>query len=165
MSSSIIHRFFFPSLNKTFFLRLVLVGLTCFLLFGYILIPLRIQGHSMEPTYQNGSFAFCWRPQYLFSQIERFDVVTVRFTGRSVMLLKRIIGLPGETVEFRQGNLYVNGKQIDEPYVHHHSDWNLAPRIIAPEHVYVVGDNRGTAMSRHRFGQVRIDRIVGGVLL
>ncbi|MBU1233510.1 MAG: signal peptidase I [Proteobacteria bacterium] len=165
MSSPIIRRFFFPSLTRRYLLRLVVLGLTCYLIFGYLLIPLRIQGHSMEPTYRDGAFAFCWRPQYLFSPVQRFDVVTVRFTGRSVMLLKRIIALPGETVEFRQGKLFVNGNQIKEPYVHHHSDWNLAMRTIDPGHVYVVGDNRGTPMARHRFGQVRMNRIVGGVVL
>ncbi len=81
------------------------------------------------------------------------------------MLLKRIIALPGETVAFRQGLLYVNGIQVEEPYVHYRSDWNLAPRKVAPGHVYVVGDNRGTSMTRHRFGQVVMDRIVGGVFL
>ena len=81
------------------------------------------------------------------------------------MLLKRIIALPGETVAFRQGVLYVNGIRIEEPYVHHHSDWDLAPRKVAPGHIYVVGDNRGTSMARHRFGQVVMDRIVGGVFL
>ncbi len=117
----------------------------------------------MEPTYTDGSFAFCWRPNYLFSKIERLDIVTVRFSGRSVMLLKRVIALPGDTLEFREGLLYLNGKQIDEPYVQHRSLWNLAPRTIAPGHVYVVGDNRATAMSRHVFGQVTVERIVGGV--
>ncbi len=165
MSSNPLRHFFFPSLNRRYLTRLLLLGIICYLLFGFLLIPLRIQGHSMVPTYHDGSFAFCWRLQYLFSPIQRFDIVTVRYTGRSVMLLKRIIALPGETLEFRQGKLYVNEQLIEEPYVHHHSDWNLAPRIIAPGHVYVVGDNRGTSMSRHRFGQVRIDRIVGGVVL
>lgn len=160
-----LRRFLFPSLNRRYLLRLVILVCFCYLIFGYILIPLRIQGQSMEPTYRDGSFAFCWRPQYLFAPVQRFDVVTVRFTGRSVMLLKRIVGLPGETVEFRQGTLYVDGHEIEEPYVHHQSNWNLPPRMIAPEHVYVVGDNRGTAMSRHRFGQVKKERIVGGVIL
>lgn len=81
------------------------------------------------------------------------------------MLLKRVIALQGETVEFREGKLYVDGNLIEEPYVIHGSDWKLTPRTIAPGHVYVVGDNRGTSMARHRFGQVNMDRIVGGVLL
>lgn len=80
------------------------------------------------------------------------------------MLLKRVIGLPGEMLEFRQGILYINGKQVQEPYVQYHSSWNLPPRKIKAEHVYVVGDNRGTSMSRHRFGQVEIKRVLGGVI-
>ena len=119
----------------------------------------------MEPAYKDGSFAFCWRLQYLFSPPQRSDIVTVRFSGRRVMLLKRIVALPGDTVEFREGFLYRNGKRIEEPYVQHRSSWNLAPRKIEPDHVYVVGDNRGTVIARHRFGQVKVDRIVGGVLL
>jgi signal peptidase I len=164
MSSSLIHRFFFPSLNKRFFIRLILVALTCYLIFGHLLIPLRIEGLSMEPTYHDGSFAFCWRPQYLFSSPERFDVVAVRFSGRRVMLLKRIVALPGETVEFREGELYVDGNIIEEPYVHHRENWELPPRTVAPGHVYVVGDNRGTPMSHHKFGEINMNRIVGGVL-
>ena len=159
-----VKNFLYPSINRRYLRRLLFLGFVCFLLFGYILIPLRIQGHSMEPTYKDASFAFCWRPQYAFSRIKRFDTVTVRFTGKSIMLLKRVIGLPGETLEFRQGILYINGKQIQEAYVRHRLPWNLAPRQIQPDHVYVVGDNRSTFMSGHIFGQVKTDRIVGGVI-
>jgi len=81
------------------------------------------------------------------------------------MLLKRVVALQGETVEFRVGKLYVNGNLLEEPYVIHQSNWELTPRTIAPGHVYVIGDNRGTSMARHRFGQVNMNRIVGGVLL
>ena len=118
----------------------------------------------MEPTYHNGSFSFCLKQQYFFSKIERFDVVTVRFTGKSVMLLKRVLALAGDTLEFREGTLYINGEQIDEPYVKHRSPWNLPVRRVKPGYVYVVGDNRGTSMERHKFGQVKTDRIIGGVI-
>lgn len=80
------------------------------------------------------------------------------------MLLKRIVALEGETVEFRKGLLYVNGHVTSEPYVRYPSDWQLPPRAIAPGHVYVVGDNRGTSMARHQFGEINMKRIVGGVI-
>ncbi len=80
------------------------------------------------------------------------------------MLLKRIVALPGETVAFRKGELYVDGKLVDEPYVLHRSNWELPPRTIAPGHVYVVGDNRGTPMVVHKFGEINMNRIIGGVL-
>ena len=163
MSSNPIRRFFFPALNKRYCIRLILVALICYVIFGHLLIPLRIQGISMEPTYHDRSFAFSWRLEYLFSPPERFDVVTLRFSGRRVMLLKRIVALEGETVEFRKGLLYVNGNVINEPYVRYPSDWQLPPRTITPGHVYVAGDNRGTDMARHQFGEIHIKRIVGGV--
>lgn len=163
MIPTAIRRFFFPSLDKRFFIRLLLVASICYLIFGYLLIPLRIQGSSMEPTYHDRSFAFCWRLRYAFSPPKRFDVVTVRYSGKSVMLLKRVVALQGETVEFRKGVLYVNGNAIEEPYVYHRSDWELPPRTVAPGHVYVVGDNRGTPMAHHRFGEVSIERIIGGI--
>lgn len=117
----------------------------------------------MEPTYTDRSFAFCWRLQYLLQQPKQFDVVAVRFAGRKVMLLKRIVALEGQTVAFRKGLLYVDGNLIDEPYVHYRSDWELLPREVSPGHIYVVGDNRGTSMAGHNFGEVNMHRIIGGV--
>ncbi len=165
MPSEPVQQFFFPSLTRKFVVRLLLVGLVSYLVFGYLLIPLRIQGKSMEPTYHDGSFAFCWRLTYLVSSPRRFDVVAVRYAGHRVMLLKRILALEGEIIEFRSGDLYVNGILIPEPYVKNHSSWDLPPRRVAPGKVYIVGDNRGTIMERHRFGQVNMNRIVGGVIL
>jgi len=157
--------FFLPSVNKKYILRIGLVGLSCYLIFSYLFVPLRIEGRSMEPAYSDGSLSLCWRIKYLYSDIERFDVVTVRFSGRSVMLLKRVIALPGETARFRAGQLYINDKSVDESYVYHSFPWNLPVRRVAENHVYVIGDNRGEDMSLHRFGQVNINRIVGGVIL
>ncbi len=118
----------------------------------------------MDPTYKNGSFALCWRLQYLFSEPKRGDIVTVRFAGRNVMLLKRILGVPGDTIAFRAGQLYRNGQKLDEAYVVHHSPWELPERTVKPGHVYLIGDNRGTVMKRHKFGQVETSRVIGGVI-
>ena len=164
MLPTLLRKFFLPSLGKRYFIRLAMVTLAGYLLFGYVLIPLRIQGKSMDPTYQDGSFSFCWRLQHLFTQPKRFDVVAVRFAGTDVMLLKRIIALQGETVEFREGLLYVNGNLVEEPYVQRRSDWKLPARTVSLGHVYIAGDNRGTPMDQHRFGEVSLNRIVGGVI-
>ncbi len=145
-------------------LRLLAVALSAYLLFGHLLIPLRIQGQSMEPTYMDGGFNFCWRLHYLFSQPQRGDVIAIRFAGRRIMLLKRIVALAGETVEFRNGVLFVNHKKVNEPYVRYPSAWNLQPRQVAPGNVYVIGDNRSVPIDRHHFGQVAEKRIVGGVV-
>jgi signal peptidase I len=159
-----VRRFLLPNPTRGFLLRLLVVTLAAVLLFTQVLIPLRIEGRSMEPTYEDGGFNFCWRWRYLFSEPKHGDVVVIRFAGRRVMLLKRVVALAGETVEFRDGVLLVDGHAMKEPYVQTASDWRLAPRPVEPGKVYVVGDNRGVPMSQHSFGQVERQRIIGGVL-
>ncbi|WP_310601388.1 signal peptidase I [Desulfobulbus sp.] len=157
-------RFLYPDLNRSFALRLVLVVAVAAVVFTQVLIPFRIQGKSMEPTYRDGGFNFCWRGRYLFAEPERGDVVAIRFAGQRIMLLKRIVGLAGDTVEFRNGALFVNDTWVKEPHLRSPSDWNLAPRRVEPGKVYVVGDNRIVPLDRQSMGQVEQARIVGGVL-
>lgn len=159
-----IRQFFLPDISRNFLLRLALVAIGAYVFFGYLCLPLRIDGISMEPTYHDGGFTFCCRPVYWFSQPERGDVVGVRFAGNRVMLLKRVVGLPGDEVAFVAGKLLINGQPLDEPYVRFQSNWELPPRQVKPNHIYIVGDNRGTSMRHHSFGQVSMNRIVGGVL-
>ena len=161
MTRKKLQKFLFPDLNRTFLTRIIGVAITAFILFKYILIPFRISGFSMVPTYNTGAFNFSFTLKYLFTPPKSADIVTVRFAGNHVMLLKRIIALEGEIVEFKKGFLFVNGKKIDEPYVSKRQPWDLAPRIVKKDHVYVVGDNRNVPMQRHHFGQTSINRITG----
>lgn len=80
------------------------------------------------------------------------------------MLLKRVIALEGEEVEFRKGKLFVNGKVIEEPYVQYPCNWNLSPRLVEKGFIYVVGDNRSMPIQEHLFGQARIERVIGSPL-
>ena len=115
----------------------------------------------MEPTYPDRGVNFCWRLRYLFSEPKRHDVVAVRFAGTKVMLLKRVIAFEGERVEFRRGKLFVDEREIDEPYVRYPCNWNLPPREVEKGCVYVVGDNRSMPIENHVFGQTSMKRIVG----
>jgi signal peptidase I len=64
-------------------------------------------------------------------------------------------------VAFRNGDLFVDGRKVAEPWVAQKSDWNLASRTVKPGHVYVVGDNRSVPIENHQFGQTPTNRIVG----
>jgi signal peptidase I len=156
--------FFFPDVNRAFIFRLLTVTLSAAVLFGFVLIPFRIQGHSMAPTYRDGEFNFCNRLQFIFSGPQQRDVVAIRLAGQSIMLLKRVVALEGDVVEFRQGRLFVNNKPVDEPYVLEPFAWDLASRTVDRGHVYVVGDNRRVPMHVHQFGQTSLDRVIGGPL-
>jgi signal peptidase I len=118
----------------------------------------------MEPTYRDGSFNFCFRLRYFFSEPQRRDVVTIRLAGESIMLLKRVVGLAGDVVAFKGGRLFVNQKPVKEPYLVYPSNWNLPQRTVKPGYVYVVGDNRSVPIEMHQFGQTPVKRIVGGPL-
>jgi len=157
-------QFFFPSLTSAFLIRAGCVALLAYLIFGHLLTPFRIKGHSMEPAYQNGEVNFCWRVRYLFSTPKRGDVVVIRFTGQRLTLLKRVVALEGEEVEFRDGRLFINGKEWNEPYIYFPYHWTLPPRRVEPNSVYVVGDNRSGLMQNHFFGQASLARILGGPL-
>jgi signal peptidase I len=157
-------QFFLPSLTPRFLIRIIVVAISAYLFFSYVFLPLRIQGNSMEPTYRNGGINFCWKLGYLFSKPKRYDVVVVRFAGNKVMLLKRVVALEGEQVEFRDGKLLVDGKAIDEPYVRYPCNWNLSPRQVESDCVYLVGDNRGMPIENHYFGQASKKRIMGAPL-
>jgi len=147
-----------------FLIRVFLVSLFAYLFFGYLCIPFTIQGMSMEPTYPDGGVNFCWRLRYLFSEPKRPDVVAVRFAGSRVMLLKRVVAREGEQVEFRDGKLFIDGREIEESYVRFPCHWNLVSRRVEKGCVYVVGDNRSMPIENHHLGQTSKIRVMGGPL-
>ena len=145
-----LENFLFPKLTRRFFLRVLAVAAIAYVFFGYVCLPMKIRGKSMEPTFADRGFTFCWTPSYWFTEPKRGDVVG--------------IGLPGDLIEFKSGDLYRNGERIEEPYKAVPSDWNLAPRTVSPGHVYVVGDNRAVPLEKHMLGEVSANRIFGKVL-
>ena len=159
-----IRRFFFPTITAWYLIRVCLVALFAYVFFGYLCTPFVIRGSSMEPTYSDGGFNFCWRPNTFFFGPKRYQVVVVRMAGEQVMLLKRVVAMEGDEVEFHQGRLVVNGEEIVEPYLRTPCNWNLPPRRVDERHVYLVGDNRGMPMDHHVFGQAHVYRIAGSPL-
>ena len=100
----ILRAFFFPKMARAFLLRTGILILSAWCFFKFICLPLVIQGESMLPTYPARGFTFCWAPAYWFRSPQRGDVVIMKY-GKGVMLLKRVIALPGDTVAFRGGKL------------------------------------------------------------
>jgi signal peptidase I len=147
------------------FQRAMVLSVTCYLIFTFVLLPVRVTGISMEPTYHDHSVNFSNRIAYLFHEPRRGDVVTIRYAGIHDMLMKRIIGLPGETVEFVHGRVLVNGALLAEPYLRNPTHWTLGPIKLDATEYFVVGDNREMRWQDHMFGKTNRERIVGKVLL
>jgi signal peptidase I len=155
---------------KLTLLRAALIAVGAYVVFQYILIPVRIAGISMEPTYRNGSINFINRRSYAFSKPERGDVIAVRFSKPGafstphVMYFKRIIGLPGETIAITNGTVCIDGRPLDEPYVKRRAPWEEPPEKIAADEYYIIGDNRGMDQDLHEHGRTQAERIIGKVL-
>jgi signal peptidase I len=146
-------------------IRLGILVVVSFVLFHFVLLPVRVDGISMEPTYKDRSVNFVNRLAYLWHEPRRGDIVSVRYAGYHAMLMKRVIGLPGDTVAFDAGTVLINGQPLDEPYRKWPSDWTLPPKKLAPDEYFIVGDNRTMPWQDHTFGVVERWRIVGKVLL
>ena len=131
----------------------------------YVLLPIRVEGVSMLPTYRENGVNFVNCLAYAFHPPQRGDIVAIRYAGRSVMLCKRIVGLPGEIIAFHHGHIEINGEPLDEPYVKRPCYWEHAPERIAPDEYYVVGDNRSMDFDQHMQGRAERARIIGKILL
>jgi signal peptidase I len=119
----------------------------------------------MLPTYKDRSWNFVNRLAYLRHEPQRGDVVSIRLAGIHRMYMKRIIGLPGETVGFVDGRVLINGEVLDEPYEKYACDWNRSPVKLEPDEYFVVGDNRSMPQPEHKFGKVERGRIIGKAIL
>lgn len=156
---------------KATLVRIALLVVVCFVTFKYCLLPIRVQGISMEPTYRTGQVNLVNCLAYLRHEPQRGDIVSVRLSrpgglaAPKIMYMKRIIALPGETVEFRRGRVYVNGQPLDEPYLKLPCDWSHVPIVCGEGQYYVVGDNRSMPFELHEQGRAERERIVGKVLL
>jgi len=132
-----------------------------FVLFKFVFVAIRVTGQSMEPTYRNGRVALINRLAYRTRAPQRGEVVSLRLRDSRLLLLKRIVALPGEAVELDDGRVLVDGELLRESYVR---GVGLTPmshgvRLQLDEY-FAMGDNREISA----FGVVRRDEIQGKVL-
>jgi signal peptidase I len=151
---------------KRTLVRVVVLVAVSVVVFKFMLLPVRVDGASMLPTYKENGVNLVNRLAYLRHEPERGDVVAVRLlAGAHIMYLKRIVGLPGETVAFHNGRLLINGEPLEEPYVKFPCVWERGPVQVGPGQYYVVGDNRDNQWEWHAQGRAPRELILGKVLL
>jgi signal peptidase I len=160
-----VHVIVFGRNPKITLIRILALVAVCFVVFKFILLPIRVEGISMLPTYKDRSINFVNRLAYWRHEPRRGDVVGIRLAGIHVMYLKRIIALPGETVAFENGRVMIDGQPLDEPYEKWRSDWTLPPVKLDADEYFVVGDNRTMPPENHVHGAVTRERIVGKIVL
>jgi signal peptidase I len=145
-------------------LRALVLAVCCAVFFGLVVRPARIAGSSMEPTVSERSFRLIYLLAYRTAPPQRGEIVAINGIGSSLMYLKRVVGLPGETVAFREGTLLINGKPQAEPYLVFRGQWDMDPETLGRNEYFVTGDNRDMPRRDHTHGVVRRGQIAGRLL-
>jgi signal peptidase I len=140
--------------------RMIMVIIVSLVAFKFLFLPIRIEGRSMEPTYRDGRLNLVNQLAYVRARPQRGDVVAIRSANDRILILKRVIGLPGDTVELIDGMVKINGEAIDEPYVRIKGKDIRPPGTLDEDHYFVIGDNRNVT----DYGEIRFWRIVGKVI-
>ncbi len=172
---------------KTFLfeaLETLLLGLGAFLILQASVQNFRVQGESMDPTlahqqhllvsklaysvfpFQDALAATIGAPEgdqaYLFNPPQRGDIIVFHLADRQQAdLVKRVVGLPGDTVEMRGGRVYVDSELLDEPYLGSFDDSNHPAEVVPPDHFFVLGDNRSVSFDSRSMGPIPRENIIG----
>lgn len=149
---------------KTWFRDLIFALAVAVFIVMFVVQPVKVEGTSMQPRLVDQERIFVNRFIYRFSEIHRGDVVVFwypRDTAKS--FIKRVIGLPGDLVEIRRGQVLVNGARIDEPYLRpEYRDRESFGRVIVPPgHYFVLGDHRNSSNDSRNWGFVPRELIYG----
>ena len=121
----------------------------------------RIEGQSMEPNLHDGEYVLIDKVSYVLHPPDRGDVIVFVKPGEKDYI-KRVIGLPGDTVEVRGGQVIVNGVTLDEPYLNQPTNYSMSARQVEPGHYFVLGDNRNNSSDSHStLGTIPASSIVG----
>jgi len=123
----------------------------------------RVDGLSMEPSLENNQRIIMEKITYRFHPPRRGDIVVLlRPDGPyEYPLIKRVIGLPGETIEIRDGAVLIDGEPLREPYLDQSTLGYVQPVHIPDRHVFVLGDNRASSNDSRTFGAVAWEDILG----
>ena len=130
----------------------------------FIFEPVRVDGHSMDYTLADNEYMIVTKYDYLLGEPERFDVVICHYPERGrTNFVKRLVGLPGDTVSMLNGTLYVNGEAIDEPYITNKANYNMQAYTLKDDEYFVLGDNRSSSNDSHIIGPISREQIKGHV--
>lgn len=146
-------------------LETLVLSVVLFVSINLVSARIRVDGASMEPTLVSGEYVIVSRLSYRFGSPQRGDIIVFHFPrDPKEEYIKRVIGLPGDVVEVKNGSVYVNGQFLDETYLkvstNYVGTWN-----VPAGQLFVLGDNRNNSSDSHDWGTVPTEYVVGKALL
>ena len=140
----------------------IVLTLLIFFLVRAVLENYKVEGQSMEPNLYTGQYLIVNKVLYNLRTAERGDIIVFkapRSPDRN--FVKRIVGLPGEKLELRQGQVYINDKLLYEPYIDAHSGSSWGPSVVGQDELFVLGDNRANSSDSRSWGMLPTGNIIG----
>lgn len=149
----------------------VFIGSLFIVIYLFIAQPNQVKGESMMPTFQNGNYIFTSKVTFKMRNPQRGDVVVFHSPGNAeIEFIKRIIGLPGDTVMLEDQEVYVNGVKLQEPYISEKTlplpngyALEATPMSIPEGYYFVMGDNRTHSSDSRDFGPIKYESMIGQV--
>ncbi len=136
-----------------------------FLIVNLLTARIRVEGDSMEPSLYDGEFVVVNRLAYLLESPRRGDIIVFKFPlNPDRRFIKRVIGLPGDAVRVQEGQVFINGDPLAEPYIAARPAYNDEWRVGLDE-VFVLGDNRNNSSDSQNWGSLPLDSIIGKAVL
>lgn len=143
------------------------LALLCALIGAFFIRTPQVSGLSMAPQIASGEYVLIDTLTYRFRAPSRGDVVAFRFALPGLepsTYIKRVIGLPGDLVSIDRGDVFVDGRRLDEPYVMFRDDRTVRPVRVPAHSLYVLGDNRADSEDSRTFGCISQSAVVGTAL-
>jgi signal peptidase I len=162
-----------PSVSRSFWRRMwpwacfiACSVVSYFIVSHFIVTTVVVQGRSMTPTLADGDRYLLHRWQLLFRAPERGDLVVIRDAARKDFVVKRVVALPGERVQFKDSSVWINGQRLNEPYLPHGTRTVLsggleALVLVGADRYFVMGDNRDISEDSRAYGPVSGAQILG----
>lgn len=136
--------------------------IVAFLIRSFLFQPYRVQMGSMLPTLHENDLIIVNKLNYRFNEPDRGDIVVFHPpNGSNVFYVKRVIGLPGETIEIKNGEILINGIPLNEDYLNITTPGIYGPVTLNDDEYFVMGDHRNNSLDSREFGPISKKSIVG----
>jgi signal peptidase I len=145
------------------FVETILLTLLIYVLVrSFLFENYRVVGRSMDTTLENDQYLAVNKLVYRLHEPQRGDIIVFHDPrDGSRKLIKRVIGLPGEMVEIRNGQVFIDSRRLEEPYVQTPGSYSYPPQPVPDDHYFVLGDNRNNSSDSHNWGTLSQDNVVG----
>ncbi|TCK93282.1 signal peptidase I [Natranaerovirga hydrolytica] len=146
-------------------IKIIIIAIVIVLAIQWIILPIRVKGRSMESTLFNNDYMIISKAITLLEPVKSQDIIVLNMdiNDHNHRVVKRVIGIEGDHIIIKEGDVFKNGEKLDESYIIGETKGEV-DIIVGKDHVFVLGDNRPLSKDSRNYGSIHIDEIIGKVI-